>query len=138
MQKHYYFFLFESIFRNINKDIIRLIKVIQSFIFISWPRIDLWSNKDVILYFDLKTIWCVNRHDTRNFLTGRRKICPTFGEEKGRREYRAKLILKGRQGENGKNNISHRKTKRGKVGGRIFLLLFHLIFTLSILPTNYC
>ena len=40
---------------------------------------------------------------TSDFLTtGRRKICPTFAEEKGRREYRAKIILKGRQGENAK------------------------------------
>ena len=40
-------------------------------------------------------------------------MCPTFGGEKGRREYRAKIILKGRQGENAKTT-SVATEKRGE------------------------
>ena len=74
---------------------------------------------------------------TSDFLkTGRRKMCPTFGGEKGRREYRAKIILKGRQGENAKTTSVATENEARRNGRRVISILFHLIYSLSITSIN--
>ena len=63
-------------------------------------------------------------------------MCPTFGGEKGRREYRAKIILKGRQGENAKTTSVATEKRGEEKWEEVILFLFHLIYSLSITSMN--
>ena len=85
------------------------------------------------MYDLIVSIRDVNKNDERFFLTGRRKICPTFGEEKG--------IVQSKNNPQGKtrwkreNNISSHE-KRGEEKGEEGYFYFNIISFLRYLFCN--